>query len=268
MLPFAGRQRTVLATTLPWQLPDELPALAHALQVHTASLPPAAAFAVETAVLSGWCQTHRLPLSSALALLLGVTARSHSLSRCALLNAQDPRLLATAAGLRAAGTACFKVKVGGDGLLEQELSRLVALRQQLGANVCLRIDANQGWRPFQWSVALPTLSNLALQWVEEPWPWQGWRDVPDPGVPIALDESLQGEQGMQRLHWAIDQAWLRAVIIKPSCLGLLHSLAMIRLALAHQRQVCISHCWESAEVAEVLASLAQCLPGDIAHGLP
>jgi L-alanine-DL-glutamate epimerase-like enolase superfamily enzyme len=66
-----------------------------------------------------------------------------------------------------AGYSLVKLKVGGRGLAE-DVDRVAAVRETIGAGVGLAIDANQLWTMEQAERAIGELSRFDLRWIEEP----------------------------------------------------------------------------------------------------
>ena len=76
---------------------------------------------------------------------------------------------AAAALVREAGCSTVKVKVAEPGQsLDDDVARVGAVRDALGSDGLLRIDANGAWTVEQASVALGVLHELALEYVEQP----------------------------------------------------------------------------------------------------
>jgi o-succinylbenzoate synthase len=95
----------------------------------------------------------------------------------------------SALAARALGYECFKLKVG----LPDDEARVEAVRDAIGAESRLRLDANAAWTP---AVAVERIERLAeyhLELVEQPCPTleQLATVRRDCGVPIAADESVQ-----------------------------------------------------------------------------
>ncbi len=104
-----------------------------------------------------------------------------------------PQLLEQADGFRQAGFRAIKMKVGRDHLRE-DVERVQAMREHLGADFPLMADANMRWSVDQAIRAARALSEFGLVWLEEP-------TIPDDvaghariveqtGHPIAAGENL------------------------------------------------------------------------------
>lgn len=94
------------------------------------------------------------------------------------------------------GYDCLKCKVGKDAALD--LKRLEAIRKEVGPNVAIRIDANQGWKPKEAVRILGQMADrgLDIEFVEQPVHQHdlvGLKYVTDNvSIPVLADESVQG----------------------------------------------------------------------------
>jgi L-alanine-DL-glutamate epimerase-like enolase superfamily enzyme len=109
------------------------------------------------------------------------------------LNPTRPEQLA--ALKRAEGYRAFKLKVGfGE---ERDLANLRAMRDLLGADTPLMVDANQAWTPAQAGAMAARIAEFGLAWLEEPIradrslaDWQALaRQSP---IPLAAGENMRG----------------------------------------------------------------------------
>jgi L-alanine-DL-glutamate epimerase-like enolase superfamily enzyme len=101
---------------------------------------------------------------------------------------------------RAEGYNAFKLKVGFG--LERDLANLHALRNALGNDAPLMVDANQGWSVQQALEAVPHLGEFRLRWLEEPvradTPWPEWQRLAKASpVPLAGGENVAGFDGFE-----------------------------------------------------------------------
>jgi len=125
--------------------------------------------------------------------LLGGTSASFGVYASGL-NPQSPEVLA--ARRQAEGYRAFKLKVGFGA--ERDLGNLTALRETLGPEVRLMVDANQGWALEQAIDMAPKLEPFDLDWLEEPLradrPWSEWRALTArTAIPLAAGENLMGD---------------------------------------------------------------------------
>jgi len=88
----------------------------------------------------------------------------------------------------------LKVKVGRS--VAEDRDRIAAIRDAVGPDVGIRVDANMAWSVPTAIRAVETLKPFGLQCVEQPVPWHdldGLREVRlATGVPVAADESCTG----------------------------------------------------------------------------
>ncbi|RMB58457.1 o-succinylbenzoate synthase [Tessaracoccus antarcticus] len=117
------------------------------------------------------------------------------------VNAIVPALppAAAAARVRASGCSTAKVKVAERGeTLEDDIARVAAVREVLGKDGRIRVDANGGWDLQQAATAIAELAPFGLEYAEQP-----CQDVESLAalrrvlsargiaVPIAADESIR-----------------------------------------------------------------------------
>lgn len=100
--------------------------------------------------------------------------------------------LSEAADFVGRGFKILKVKLGKD--LEQDIERLVRLREKFGKSVLIRVDANQGYSPDQTVEFYRRTKGLDLELIEQPLPAKAVKEMkslPDEiKDKIAADESL------------------------------------------------------------------------------
>lgn len=99
------------------------------------------------------------------------------------------------------GFQVIKVKLGGGP--QEDIERIHAIREAIGSEVPLRIDANQGWSPEQAIVVLNALGDANIQHCEEPiprWQFMELRRVKEASpIPIMADESCCDHHDAERL---------------------------------------------------------------------
>lgn len=125
-----------------------------------------------------------------------------------------------------------KVKVGADG--HDDIASLKRIRWMLGANVDLRIDANEAWRPEEIPERIAPLERFGISSLEQPVPHElvdGLADIrPRIGTPIMLDESLCS---IGDAHRAVERGLCDLFNVRLSkCGGFLPSLRIA--AIAHR----------------------------------
>jgi L-alanine-DL-glutamate epimerase-like enolase superfamily enzyme len=109
------------------------------------------------------------------------------------LSAGDAAALAGAATDRVGdGFTVLKLKVGTDA--RTDVARVRAVRDEVGPEVRLRLDANQGWTPRQAVEVITHLDGLDVEFVEQPvagWDLDGLAWVSDRvRTPIMADEAV------------------------------------------------------------------------------
>lgn len=96
---------------------------------------------------------------------------------------------AAAAAAAAAGFGCFKVKVG----LDDDVERVAAVRDAIGSEGLIRLDANGAWSAEEAIGHLDRLAGLGIELVEQP--CATLAELAEvrfaAGVPVAADESVR-----------------------------------------------------------------------------
>ncbi|MCB9587844.1 MAG: hypothetical protein H6718_20740 [Polyangiaceae bacterium] len=218
---------------------------------------PSARFALSSAAMDWIGQQAGIP---AWELLLPPTdeGNADSVPLCALLPQDNPA--AAAKELIAAGYGCVKYKLGAD--LEQATSELKAISEVLKegglGGGCLRLDANQGLSAKQLGDALKALSEYQPDFLEEPLSSEelvAWLSAGN-SSPCALgvDESLFNAPSMVKAWFGTLQT--RAVVLKPTCLGLARCLDVADQARSVGVDVTVSHCFEGAFGYTAVAAVA------------
>jgi o-succinylbenzoate synthase len=216
---------------------------------------PAARFALETALLDLAARRANVSISGRLA---GNTARS-SLPRSGLL--AGPGDLDGARRLLAAGLRTLKVKVGIRPFPE-ELASLRRLREELGPEVALRLDAGGAWTVDEAREQLAALAaEVAPELCEEPTSGEGLLALGETAVPWAADESLAIPGLAPRLLAA---PGLAAVVLKPALLGGFEpSLALARAAMNRGVASLVTHLFDGPVGLAAACELALALPGPV-----
>jgi len=106
-----------------------------------------------------------------------------------------------AAAIVRAGFPVVKVKLGGDG--DTDIERVLRIRATIGADIPLRLDANQGWDPDTAIRVLRALEQAGVQHCEEPiprWRFMELRRVSEASpIPVMADESCCDHHDAERL---------------------------------------------------------------------
>lgn len=129
------------------------------------------------------------------------------------------------------GIQAFKIKVGKD--IDRDIKTFIALREALGKEAILYVDANQAWTPGQAIRAIRAMEPYGLAWVEEPIKkgdfFSKLRLANQISVPILLDESATSpEEVWQQINMGINCL----INIKPTRTGFTNSRKIVQLAEA------------------------------------
>jgi len=116
-----------------------------------------------------------------------------------------------------AGYSCLKIKVGTNGV-EEDIERVRAVRDAVGDEVSLRVDANAAWTEREAERAIEALAALDIACVEQPLPTAQLRETAQlqtDGIDIALDESLAAH-GVETI---LETGAADVLVLKPMVLG-------------------------------------------------
>ncbi|MFB6140313.1 MAG: o-succinylbenzoate synthase [Halosimplex sp.] len=125
------------------------------------------------------------------------------------------------------GFGCLKLKVGAR-TVDEDVARVRAVREAVGDDAALRLDANGAWSRAEAERAIERMTPLDVAYVEQPLPADdlaGLADLRGSGVRIAVDESLRAHSMAE--VFAADCA--DVAVLKPMVLGgpgTVHTLAL------------------------------------------
>ncbi len=114
----------------------------------------------------------------------------------------DPKQMATdALDIVHRGFRIVKVKLGNSGKLDVERIRMI--RQAIGPDIAIRVDANQGWSAREAIETLEGIYPYQIQYCEEPIPRWDFMNLPKvreaSPVPVMADESCTDHHDAGRL---------------------------------------------------------------------
>ena len=174
------------------------------------NLCPSVQFGVEAALLGLMASAQGISLARLIAPESGDT-----IPICGLVAGPRETAAERAAMLREKGFTAVKLKVGGEPERAAELTK--AVREALGDDVALRLDANCEWEYDAALVFCKAVADLNVDYLEEPLanPFGVLQLSQASGVPMALDETLLN------LYPGVLSNWegIRAIVLKPTLLG-------------------------------------------------
>ena len=134
-----------------------------------------------------------------------------------ILGETPKELVSNARRATEAGYKTLKIKVGTSSE-EIDYERLKAVRETVGQEIAIRIDANRGWNTNQAIDILGRLIPFAIEFVEEPTRGLDNLATVQKNVvqKIAIDESLQDVDNIEKIKSA---QIAKILIIKPSAIG-------------------------------------------------
>ena len=187
----------------------------------------AARCAVELALLDLLTRMHGKSVTTCM------PPRTQKLRYSGVIGMVSPRAAAEqATKMNAVGLDEFKVKVGDDAGLD----RLVAIRNVVGDDASIRVDANGVWSFGQAVDQIAKMAAFDIDMCEEPLGRQGVNVLPDLAgcvpVPLLLDESLVTEADARALV-EMDSQQLRFNLRVSKCGGLGPCLALAAIARGH-----------------------------------
>lgn len=230
----------------------------------TEGLPAPLAFGLDTAIKDATGQADGVSLTS----MLG--GRPSPVAVNTLITSESPvQAAAEAEKAVEAGFKCLKIKVGKN-TLEEDESVVAAVRQTVGPEVLIRLDANQAWDLEQAKESIKLLSLYNIEYVEQPVKAADIEEMAklrqSVRVPLAADESLSSYAGFHRL---LEAGAADVFIIKAARLGGFRKCLLIAgEAIERGHRVVVTSALESGIGIAAGAHLAAALPPQPkAHGL-
>ncbi|MBC7486299.1 MAG: dipeptide epimerase [Cytophagaceae bacterium] len=168
------------------------------------------------------------------------------------------KMVSDAQRIKDRGFQIIKVKLGGT--KEEDIQRIKSIRLQIGNELSLRIDANQGWTPLDALEILKAIAPYDIQHCEEPIPRWQYMKLPflreQSPIPIMSDESCCDEHDAERLIELKACDALNVKLGKSS--GIFKALKIIRLAEQAKLDLQIGGFLESRLAFTASAHLALC----------
>lgn len=171
----------------------------------------------------------------------------------------DPaKMAADALKIKEAGFPVIKVKIGKSG--KEDVLRIKAIREAVGYDIPIRVDANQGWNFKEAIETLKALTPFNIQHCEEPLPRWAFMQLPEvkkqSPIPIMSDESCCDHNDVKRLT-SLHACDLINIKLGKSG-GIFNALKMIRLAEAANMKIQVGAFLESRIAMTAFAHLALC----------
>jgi o-succinylbenzoate synthase len=145
------------------------------------------------------------------------------------------------------GFKALKVKVGLNP--EEDVERVKLIREAVGQNVQIRIDANQGWTPLKAIKALKKMEEFKVQFAEQPVPAGDIKGLVkvrrESPIPIMADESVHSPEDALRLIKAEAVDLINIKLMK--CGGILKGKKIAALAEA-AGIACMIGCMGESEI--------------------
>jgi L-alanine-DL-glutamate epimerase-like enolase superfamily enzyme len=162
--------------------------------------------------------------------------------------------------IKAEGYPAIKVKLGKDG--KKDIERIRAIREAVGNEIPLRIDANQGWQVEEAISTLQALAQFDIQHCEEPIPRWAFMRLPEvkkaSPIPIMADECCGDEHDAERLINLGACDYMNIKLGKSG--GIFKALKMVRMAEAAGIHLQIGAFMESRIGMTAFAHFALCSP--------
>lgn len=171
---------------------------------------------------------------------------------------EPAKMAADALKIKEAGYPAIKVKLGKDG--KQDIKRIKAIRDAVGDDIPIRIDANQGWKVKEAIDTLNALSVFNIQHCEEPvarWKFMRLPEIKnESAIPIMADESCSDEHDAERLIELEACDYFNIKLGKSG--GIFKALKMVKLAEAAGIRLQVGAMLESRLAMTAFAHFALC----------
>jgi L-Ala-D/L-Glu epimerase / N-acetyl-D-glutamate racemase len=162
------------------------------------------------------------------------------------------------------GFKILKVKVGESP--DEDTARIRAIREAVGPNIRLRVDANQGWTPAEAVKCLRQIGKYEIEFAEQPgvsWDWAGMKFIRDNvPMPVMADESVHVE------HDALDGIRENAIdlinikLMKSG--GILHAMRIADVAAAADLK-CMVGCMSESKLGVTAGAHLVCAQKSIVY---
>ncbi len=145
------------------------------------------------------------------------------------------------------GFKALKVKVGVN--VAEDVERIRLIREAVGTDIQIRIDANQGWTPQKAIEALNKMEKFKIQFAEQPVPAEDMKGLikvkENSPIPIMADESVHSPEDALRLIQAEAVDLINIKLMKSG--GILKGRKIAEIAEA-ARVPCMIGCMGESEI--------------------
>jgi L-alanine-DL-glutamate epimerase-like enolase superfamily enzyme len=173
----------------------------------------------------------------------------------------DPKKMAAdAVKIKKEGYPAIKIKLGNNG--ETDVLRIKAIREAVGNEIPLRIDANQGWNVDEAIRTLQALGKYDIQHCEEPIPRWEFMHLPHvrkaSPIPIMADECCGDDHDAEKLIYINACDYFNIKLGKAG--GIFKALKMVRMAEDANIHLQVGAMLESRLAMTAFAHFSLCSP--------
>ncbi len=229
---------------------------------------PAAKHGIELGLLDLLSQVQGLSISQLLANSFSGRVRDQVPINAVIGTIAPARAILKAKEYIEQGYRCLKIKVGTKDF-EMDLRRVEAVRSQVGDDIQIRIDANQGWSVTDAIANLKELEFLQIEYIEQPviaTNLAGTAEVRrSQSILVAADESVNN---LAQLQDVINAQAADIIILKPMALGgIIAANRAAAIAIKAGLDVVVTTTIDGAIARQAAFDLAAALPIKRACGL-
>jgi L-Ala-D/L-Glu epimerase len=173
---------------------------------------------------------------------------------------EPEKMAADALKIKNEGYPAIKIKLGKNG--KTDVERIKAIRNVVGDEIPLRIDANQGWSVEEAIDTLKALAPFGIEHCEEPIPRWAFMQLPlvrkESPIPIMSDESCGDDHDAERLIQLKACDMMNIKLGKSG--GIFKALKMVKLAEAAGMHLQVGAFMESRLAMTAFAHFSLCSP--------
>jgi L-Ala-D/L-Glu epimerase len=239
--------------------------------VETGAYPSSLLCGIEMALLDALAKWKQWSLAALLSEDESWSASPETVSVNFLVGTGDPATCVHRAHTAvASGFTCVKLKVGLWHQAEREIELVAAVREAVGPDINLRLDANGAWNLDEAIAVLTGCQPYHIQYVEQPLPAENLDHMrvlrQEVSIPVAADESVTSPVSARSI---IDKEAADILIVKPQMVGGLSASRQIIVEAGTRglRAVLTSSIESGIGVAATLQLVASLPQRELACGL-